>query len=438
MLIRNWLDQYILNAGIKPSDSVAKTRAIKISNAIGMTAIANCLIFGLYFLYLGDTQLLNACVFAGVLYILAHVINYSGHTILGRVFLLTSGNYIIFYFACAFRGEANFQFFLFSLSASTFMNFSWEERKYFSLIILPVFFLFIGDYYQWEFFEATQTRYDQRMLRFLSMAAPFFQITMGFFYFLKQSVRFETESNENLRKLEIEHSKQIQVQKMSSLGEMAGGVAHEINNPLMVIIGTTYNLKKILAPKLPQEDPVFAKIEKIDSMVHRIVGIIKALKNISRNSENDPAERTSVHSVINSTLDLCKERFAKHSILLEILGDETLEIDCRPTEISQVLLNLLNNAFDATLSREGARVSIRTKKIANKIEITVEDNGHGIPMTILDKIMQPFFSTKEIGQGTGLGLSISKGLIESHKGTLTCIPGAGKTIFQIHLPEASN
>jgi signal transduction histidine kinase len=438
MLIRTWLHQYILNAGIKPSDSVAKSRALRISNAIGLTAIMNCLIFGLYFFYLGDTQLLNACVFAGILYTLAHVINYSGHTILGRLFLLTSGNFIIFYFACAFRGEANFQFFLFSLSASTFMNFSWEERKYFSLIVLPVLFLFIGDYYKWEFFEATKTSYDLHLLRFLSMVAPFFQITMGFFYFLKQSVIFETESNENLRKLEIEHSKQIQVQKMSSLGEMAGGVAHEINNPLMVIIGTTYNLKKTLAPKLSKEDPAFEKIEKIDSMVHRIVGIIKALKNISRNSENDPAERTSVHTVINSTLDLCKERFGKHGILLEILGDKTLEINCRPTEISQVLLNLLNNAFDATLSREGARVSIRTKKIANKVEITVEDNGQGIPLTILDKIMQPFFSTKEIGQGTGLGLSISKGLIESHKGTLTCIPGEGKTIFQIHLPEVAN
>jgi C4-dicarboxylate-specific signal transduction histidine kinase len=270
------------------------------------------------------------------------------------------------------------------------------------------------------------------------MAAPFFQITLGFFYFLKQSVKFEAESNENLRKLEIEHSKQIQVQKMSSLGEMAGGVAHEINNPLMVIVGTTYNLKKTLASKLSHDDPTFAKIEKIDSMVYRIVGIIKALKNISRNSENDPAERTSVHSVINSTLDLCRERFSKHGILLEILGDETLEINCRPTEISQVLLNLLNNAFDATLSREGARVSIRTQKIANKVEISIEDNGHGIPITILDKIMQPFFSTKEIGQGTGLGLSISKGLIESHKGTLTCIPGDGKTTFQIHLPQVAN
>lgn len=434
MSITHCFQKYILNAGINLADSAAKVRAIRISNLTCLTAVMNCLIFGLFFKFLGDTLFFNACMIAGVIYSLAHMISYFGFTNTGRFLLLISGNLVIFYFASAFKGEANFQFFFFSLSTAAFVHFSWEERKYFFLIILPVFLLLLGDFYSWDFFSVPHQTYNLQYLRLISTIAPLFQIALGFFYFLKQSVKFEAESNENLKKLEIEYSKQIQVQKMSSLGEMAGGIAHEINNPLMVIIGTTYQIKKELEKALPPNHPVFSRMEKIDSMVQRIVRIIQALRNFSRNSEHDMSELIELQTIINSTLDLCQERFVTNGIKLEISGDKNLKILCRPTEISQVLLNLLNNAFDATNLREGAKVSINTRVIDGKVEITVEDNGHGIDPHIVDKIMQPFFSTKDIGKGTGLGLSISKGLIEGHKGTLAFIPGVGKTTFQITLP----
>jgi signal transduction histidine kinase len=136
-------------------------------------------------------------------------------------------------------------------------------------------------------------------------------------------------------------------------------------------------------------------------------------------------------------LDLCRERFASNGIALELKADQNMEVYCRPTEIGQVILNLLNNAFDASQLGSGAKVSIHARKIKNQVEILVEDNGKGISREIEDKIMQPFFTTKEVGKGTGLGLSISKGIIESHQGTLSLIPGAGKTTFQIILPAAN-
>jgi signal transduction histidine kinase len=170
------------------------------------------------------------------------------------------------------------------------MHFSWEERKNYFLIALPVSLLLVGEYYNWFFFEPPAYEYNLHYIRIFAIVAPLHQIITGFWYFLKQSVKFEAESNENLRKLELEHKKQIQVQKMSSLGEMAGGVSHEINNPLMVIIGMTYNLKRELTKTLPSESPAFANIDKIDTMVQRISRIIRALRNFSRNSEHDPAD----------------------------------------------------------------------------------------------------------------------------------------------------
>lgn len=181
----------------------------------------------------------------------------------------------------------------------------------------------------------------------------------GIYYFLKQSVKFENESLENLKKLEVEHQKQLQVQKMSSLGEMAGGISHEINNPLMVIMGKSHQLKRDLTRALPGDDKLTVHLDKIDAMVYRISKIIKALQNFSRNSQHDPAELTNLQTIIDMTLDLCRERFSANGITLTVNTDANINLLCRPTEISQVLLNLLNNAFDACVETPLAEVSIQ-------------------------------------------------------------------------------
>ena len=432
--MQNWMSRYVSTAGVKSNDSKPRARAIRISNLIGLSAIFNTLVFGLLFWIVGDHTLFGTCIWVTLVYVACHLLNVLGTSTLGRVSLLLSGNLIVLYFACLFRGEALIQLLFYSLAISPFMFFSWEERKYYLFGGLSVILLAVGEFNQWGFFEAHPLQYDLRIVRVFAVVAPLHQIIMGFYYFLKQSVKFEAESNENLRKLEFEHRKQMQIQKMSSLGEMAAGVSHEINNPLMVILGKTYNLKRDLAKKLPPEDPNFSNLEKIDSMVHRISKIIRALRNFSRNSDNDPSEKTELKSILDSTLDLCQERFASSGIELEVKAEDDIMIYCRPTEISQVILNLLNNAYDASSMKEGSRVKILARKLENQVEIVVEDNGMGINPSISDKIMQPFFTTKEVGKGTGLGLSVSKGLIESHHGTLSYIPGKTHTTFQILLP----
>lgn len=429
-----WFNSVILSGGIKPTDSIARTRAIRISNLIALSAIVNTLIFGVIFYFANDSILFNLVVIVGIVYALCFGLSHLGAPTLGRVMLIISGNAIVFYFACIFRGESDLQLLFYSLTASAFMHFSWEERRYYWLVVIPFILLVYGEYMNWSLFPAHIHHYDMRILRMFSLVAPLHQIIAAFYYFLKQSVRFETESNENLKKLEIEHQKQLQVQKMSSLGEMAGGVSHEINNPLMVIIGKSHQIKRDLRGVLNEDDKSFVNLEKIDAMVHRISKIIRALRNFSRNSQHDPSERVTFDSILELTLDLCRERFASHGIALTIKCQSDIYLLCRPTEISQVLLNLLNNAFDACFNVPNAEVSILASINEDYVDIKIIDNGPGIKPENINKIMQPFFTTKDVGKGTGLGLSISKGLIEAHDGSLSYIPDPNQTIFQIILP----
>jgi C4-dicarboxylate-specific signal transduction histidine kinase len=125
-----------------------------------------------------------------------------------------------------------------------------------------------------------------------------------------------------------------------------------------------------------------------------------------------------------------------HGVVLEVgIISDSLEIECRDIEISQVLLNLLNNAYDAVTDKEDKWVRIDVKETESAAIITVTDSGPGIPENIRNKITQPFFTTKELGKGTGLGLSISLGIVGAHQGNLTLDTHSSHTCFVVTLPK---
>ena len=431
---KSLLDTFV-TGGIQESFDAPKARAIRLANVITISAVLNCVGYGVIFWFLKDSFMLRACVDAALVYGLAYVFIFIGWTYVGRALSLISGNLIVFWFACQFRGESLLQLFLYSLSVIPFMFFSWEERKWYALTLLSVFLLIFGEVHSYHFFTVGSGQYHMTALRIFSNLAPLYQIIGGFFYFLKQSVKYEEESNENLRKLEMEYQNQLHVQKMSSLGEMASGIAHEINNPLSIISLKTSLIRKTLTHRLPEADPVFTNIDKISTTIERIAKIIRALRSYSRDAAHDPFESVDVEQVIDETLELCRQRFINAGIQLELKIEGSLRVLCRPGELSQVILNLLNNAYDAVSGTKNATVEIKSRMVnATQVEILIEDNGMGIPEAIEDKIFQPFFTTKEVGKGTGLGLSLSRGIVESHDGTLSLIRARDKTIFQILMP----
>lgn len=223
--------------------------------------------------------------------------------------------------------------------------------------------------------------------------------------------------------------------KMSALGEMAGGVAHEINTPLAVIqMRTDLMLDSLNDEELDKE--IFkSSLVAIDLTVKRIGQIVKGLRSFARDGSQDELSLYSVQRIIEDTFGLCRERFANHGVSLECVAtDENIQLNCRPGEISQVLLNLLNNAYDAVQGLNAKWVKVEAYKSEEKIFLCVSDSGPGIPPEIQAKMMQPFFTTKEIGKGTGLGLSISRGFIENHGGKLTIDNAVSHTRFVLSFP----
>lgn len=241
------------------------------------------------------------------------------------------------------------------------------------------------------------------------------------------------------RKEKIIQEQQVKIissAKMSSLGEMAGGIAHEINNPLAIIGLSANQISEALA-KQPA-DLSFAKetADKIAQTVRRIGKIVKGLRSFSRSGEKDPFSPSNLAQIIDDTLELCRERFSSGGIELKVNCLQNVVIPCRAVQISQVFLNLLNNSFDEISQERSPWIQIEVKSEGEFVEIRFTDSGKGIPSNVADKMMAPFFTTKEVGSGTGLGLSISKGIVEDHGGSIEYVPESHNTQFLIRLPKS--
>jgi len=246
---------------------------------------------------------------------------------------------------------------------------------------------------------------------------------------------------EKLLELEAEghRAKSQNSSKFAALGEMASGIAHEINNPLTIIIGKSALLKRQIEQGAYEPEKVMTGLTQIETTGNRIAKIIKGLRSFSRNSEHDPMEDISVSQLIQDTLEICSERFKIHSVKVSLEFDSNADarIHARPAQLGQVFLNLLNNSFDAITALDEKWIQIKVERNQSRVLIRFTDSGEGISKAIRDKVMQPFFTTKEVGKGTGLGLSISKGIIEEHKGSLQYNEASSRTQFVIDLPDVS-
>ena len=241
------------------------------------------------------------------------------------------------------------------------------------------------------------------------------------------------------------HEKEKLVQKLSetykmvSLGEMAGGVAHEINTPLAVISMNAQMASEYLEAETPDLVKIGKFVSTINKTTTRISKIVTGLLLFSKDRKGERTEVTTLGKLIDDTTPFCYERFVNHGIqCVPPTKNTDLSFECRPHEISQVLINLLNNAHDAVLNSENKWISIEGEDVGDFVQIAVTDSGPGMSEETREKIMQPFFTTKEVGKGTGLGLSISTGIVENHGGTLFLDLNSKNTRFVIRLPKSQS
>jgi signal transduction histidine kinase len=239
--------------------------------------------------------------------------------------------------------------------------------------------------------------------------------------------------------IERQQSALVQNSKMQALGEMAGGIAHEINNPLSIIVAQLYALKARAQKGILSAHELTESLQNLEQSSGRISHIVQSLLQISGDGARDPFQNVSVQTILAHTESLCRQKFQHHGIELTIDKNvpASLQIPCHQSQLAQVLLNLLSNAFDAVVESKERWVRVWTVHDSERLVFIVSDSGPGVPPQQKERLFQPFSSTKPIGKGIGLGLSISKGIAEQHQGNLWLDTSARYTTFKMELPLAN-
>jgi histidine kinase len=238
----------------------------------------------------------------------------------------------------------------------------------------------------------------------------------------------------------------IQASKMATLGEMATGVAHELNQPLSVIkTASRFFMKKINKKEKIEDEILFTMSEEIDAYVDRATKIINHMREFGRKSDLTP-QKVQLNETLKRAFEILGQQLKVRGIAVEWDLEQDLPlIMAEPQRLEQVFINLLINARDAIEEKwqspqhpKGVKkINLKTRSNRNKITVEVNDTGTGIPKAILDRIYEPFFTTKKVGQGTGLGLSISYGIIKECKGTIKVVSNQGEgTGFVLTFPIA--
>jgi two-component system NtrC family sensor kinase len=225
----------------------------------------------------------------------------------------------------------------------------------------------------------------------------------------------------------------LQSEKMSAIGQLIAGVAHDLNNPLASVVGFSDLLGEAadVPPRLAEPLAV------IRQEAERASAIVRNLLSFARRQEGE-RQLQSIRPILESTLALLRNQLMAHKIELTLEVEPGVpEVEVHANQIKQVFVNIIHNAAQAIrgAGRLGGRIAISAKNWLDGVAVSISDNGPGIPESVAQRVFEPFFSTKSEGEGTGLGLSICQGIVKEHGGQITVDPGPGTgATFTVELP----
>ena len=290
-------------------------------------------------------------------------------------------------------------------------------------------FLMLADKYNWMAINEIELTSTPALyfLSIVGLTTLVAEISLLTEYIREKSVN----ENENLKNQAQRNS------SLAALGEMAGGIAHEINNPLMIINGSVMVINKMIKKDDINKEKIEKHLATIEKTVQRAATIIKGLKTLSRDGTDDIREKLTLHEVMEEVLSFLEGKLKHSQVKLNYnSNDENLkkELYVQRVQLSQVFLNLIGNAFDAISENQDKWITIQTQLESDFLLVKIIDCGNGISPEMVEKIFNPFFTTKDVGKGTGLGLSLCHTIMEKNMGTIFVDHNNPHTCFVVKVP----
>lgn len=413
--------------GVSPEEE----RQILTVNQSALLTTTIAALFGLMEFWMNWTDLAMAMLVAVVLLMTPLILNQFHFHELAAYFLTFILNGLTFSIAITLDPAVGARYFFFLLVGFPLILFPLHKKKAILFGVTSSVFFYImtlwiektvGFFHVFHFLPVN-------LLAFLAQTAIFIIGFFFFYYFRKLSDRFEQQALQSTQTL-------VSTAKMTALGEMSGGLAHEVNTPLATIQLSAAQLKELLAEPLQNRDLIVKTTDRIEATAHRISGIVQALRWFAHDSGKKQMDWVHIDQIIDSTLLLCSEHLRESAIDLRYSPSKNrLLIYCHEGEIAQLLYQLISNARDAASASSQKWVQITVEKNkTNQVIVRVSDSGPGIPAAIREKIFEPFFTTKGVGGGTGMGLSMAQGIAKKHGGELFLDASAPHTQFVLKLP----
>lgn len=424
---------WLFNLGLQHVYSYNEVHRVRYINRMLVVGAIGSLFFIALNLYLSLTISFYTCVVLGTVFIFCFYLNDKGHNALSPFLAIVATSIATAITAYVNKADVGLHYILFPVLGLTAFTLPSKNKPliFFTMLIVLIcaFTIIFFDFGSKGIYPMPES--DARIFH-LSV----FAVTGAIFIF---KIFINLDEMDKRFNSYIENQSKLEGQtRMSDLGRLMAGIAHEINNPLAVIKGSaSFCLKRI---EKDQIDPERTKkeLERISHHVGRVVKIIEGLRFVSRDGSQDPMEPHSINQTISEAYELCCYKLQeKHvdSSFTPLHSDDT-KCDIKLVQIEQVIFSIVSNAIDALENQKEKSIDITMSESNESVSIRIKDNGPGIPKEIRSEVVKPFFTTKPIGKGTGLGLSVAFEIIEKHQGKLIIEDSLEGASFLIELPKS--